>query len=206
MYKCECGREFSKKASLATHWSHCKLNPNQRTYEGLVAWNKGLNASIDDRVTRNGKRISEAMNHQYTFQNLDEESRSEIFSKISDSMKVAHSEGRAHNIGECRWNNEPSYPERFFMGVIENEFLDKNYTREYSVSRYSIDFAWVDKKLAIEIDGQQHDREPYKTRDARKDALLTSLGWKVLRIRWVDMYHDTKHWIEIAKNFIDSTN
>lgn len=28
-------------------------------------------------------------------------------------MKLAHKEHRAHNIGQSRWNNEPSYPEKF---------------------------------------------------------------------------------------------
>jgi len=68
-------------------------------------------------------------------------------------MTKAHKEGRAHNIGESRWNNEPSYPERWFMKVIENEFEDKNYTREYPFHRFSLDFAWIEKKKCIEIDG-----------------------------------------------------
>jgi len=42
--------------------------------------------------------------------------------KMSKAMKKAHAEGRAHNIGTSRWNNEPSWPEQFFMKVIENEF------------------------------------------------------------------------------------
>ena len=49
----------------------------------------------------------------------------ETRNSISKSMKKAHAEGRAHNIGESRWNNEPSYPEQWFMKVIENEFIDK---------------------------------------------------------------------------------
>lgn len=49
--------------------------------------------------------------------------------RISESMKKAHEEGRAWNIGKSRWNNEPSYPEKFFMKVIENEFQDKGYIR-----------------------------------------------------------------------------
>lgn len=124
--------------------------------------------------------------------------------RISNSMKKAHKDGRAHNIGQSRWNNEPSYPEKFFMKVIENEFEDKNYNREYPVSIYSIDFAWVDKKLAIEIDGQQHEKEEYKARDNRKDACLKKLDWKVLRIKWVDMYNNPKHCIKVAKDFIDN--
>ena len=68
-------------------------------------------------------------------------------------MKKAHAEGRAHNIGESRWNNKPSYPEKWFMEVIANEFNDKNYVREHPFHKYSLDFAWLDKKKCIELDG-----------------------------------------------------
>ena len=30
--------------------------------------------------------------------------------------------------------------------MIKNEFQDQNYTREYYILGYSLDFAWVDKK------------------------------------------------------------
>jgi very-short-patch-repair endonuclease len=56
------------------------------------------------------------------------------------------------------------------MRVIENEFEDKLYTREYPFFKYSLDFAWIEKKLCIEIDGEQHQRfQEYKDRDNEKD-------------------------------------
>lgn len=126
---------------------------------------------------------------------------------ISKAMKVAHKEGRAWNIGKSRWNNKPSYPETFFMKVIANEFEDKNYVREYNVGIYSIDFAWPSKKLAIEIDGQQHQRfEDYKHRDERKDIFLLEHEWTVLRIPWKAMFNDTLIWIAKAKSFIHNSN
>ena len=73
---------------------------------------------------------------------------------VSDMMKKAHAEGRAHNIGESRWNNKPSYPEKWFMTVIKNNFEDQNYIREFPFHRFSLDFAWVHKKKCIEIDGE----------------------------------------------------
>jgi very-short-patch-repair endonuclease len=46
-----------------------------------------------------------------------------------------------------------SYPEKWFMCVIKNEFKDKNFVREYPFIKYSLDFAWPHKKICIEIDG-----------------------------------------------------
>jgi very-short-patch-repair endonuclease len=93
--------------------------------------------------------------------------------------------------------------ERLKVSAIENEFDDKNVKKELVMSPFSIDFAWEHKKLAIEIDGDQHFTDPAQMeRDKRKDALLASKGWQLLRIRWRDMTADTKHWIQIAKDFI----
>ena len=119
-------------------------------------------------------------------------------------MKRAHKEGRAHNIGECRHNNEPSYPEKWFMRVIENEFPIKEYVREFPFHNYSLDFAWPELKICIEIDGEQHQRyAEYKLRDNKKDALLKSEGWKELRIAWKDCFKNPKYYINLAKELFE---
>ena len=93
------------------------------------------------------------------------------------------------------------------MNAIDNEFDDNNYIREYNVGIYSIDFAWIYKKIAIEIDGDQHYRfTEYKERDIRKDRYLHDNGWKVLRIKWKDFYNNPKRYIQYCNNFINNEN
>ena len=120
--------------------------------------------------------------------------------RISEVLKKAHAEGRAHNIGECRWNNEPSYPERWFMKVLKNEFdleKDKDYKMELPFHRFSLDFAWPNKKICIEIDGEQHERfQEQKNRDIEKDRLLKEEGWIELRKSWKEIYNNPKVFIE----------
>jgi very-short-patch-repair endonuclease len=123
--------------------------------------------------------------------------------KISESMKKAAREGRTHNIGECRWKCEPSYPEKFMMEVISNELIDKNYIRELSFHKYSFDFAWPHIKKYIEIDGGQHKKERQHKSDIAKDALAKSEGWQGLRIEWDYFFNNTKECIKIIKDFID---
>lgn len=161
-----------------------------------VAWNKGL-TKADPRVAKHGLAISKALKGCVGRVQSEETKK-----KLSDWMKKAQAEGRAHNIGECRWKCEPSYPEKFFMSVIQNEFEDKNVTCELYVKPFAIDFAWVEKKLAIEIDGGHHEKPVQIERDRRKDALLESLGWRVLRIPWKQMFHEPKKWIQVAKDFV----
>jgi very-short-patch-repair endonuclease len=124
-------------------------------------------------------------------------------SNLSEKMKELHAKGIA-----SRWKNphlHESYAESFFSKVINNEFEDKSVTRELPVGKYFIDFAWEGKKKAIEIDGQQHERYKHQQEsDARKDAFLKEEGWEVMRILFKDMYNNPKHYIKLAKEFIDS--
>lgn len=172
--------------------------------KGIIPWNKGLTSKTDERLAKRTETIkakyaSGELKGSFLGRTETEEHRK----KISESMRRAHAEGRAHNIGECRWNNEHSWPEKWFIKVIENEFTDKNYKCEVPFHRFSLDFAWIEKRKCIEIDGGFHDTEEQKKRDMEKDRLLIEEGWQVLRMPWKEVYKDTKVWIEKAKAFID---
>lgn len=52
------------------------------------------------------------------------------------------------------------------------------------VSISFIDFALPDRKIAIEIDGKQHEQESRAQSDRKKDSLLIEQGWTVHRIKW----------------------
>ena len=201
-----CDKELKPNGN--SHQTFCKMNPNRKSKSGenngmFGKKGKGSNQFIKAKIEGRIIEVSEETREKLSIASKGRILTDEHKSKISNSMKDAHKEGIAWNIGRSRWNNKKSYPEEFFTLVIENEFIDKNYTCEFNVGIYSIDFAWVDKKLAIEIDGDQHQRfQEVIDRDKRKDDLLLSKDWKVLRIKWKDMYSDSKKWIGIAYEFI----
>lgn len=203
-----CGKEYAKKGIGSHIWrKHSeegqKFDPNKGYQKGTrKGWNKGLTKETDERVRKTGetyhKRFKSGEIKSCKNRKLSEETKK----KISESMKNAHKERRAHNIGECRWKCEPSYPEKFFIDVIKNEFQDQNYIREYYILGYSLDFAWVDKKLEIEIDGEQHEKIENQIHDQQRDKILEDNGWKTLRIKWKDMFNNPKKYIKIAFDFI----
>jgi Uncharacterized protein conserved in bacteria len=93
--------------------------------------------------------------------------------------------------------------------MLHNEFYTeehKHYQTEYPFDRFSLDFAWVSKKLCIEIDGEQHEKLEYKERDDRKDKLLKDNGWEIIRIKWKDCFNNPKIYIEMVRNKFKDLN
>lgn len=203
LYKCPiCNKEYSVYGignHLKYHFGYIG------SFTGKEPPNKGKTKENCESIRKGSENLkSRYANGELTVWCQGKSLSDEHKEKISKSMKKAHKEGRAYNIGYNTHIGESSYPEKFFVKVIENEFIDKNYTPQYQFSIYKLDFAWVHLKKCIEIDGDQHYRfEDYHERDIRKDELLNQRGWEVLRIRWKDIFNETQKWINTAKQFID---
>lgn len=214
-----CGKECKNKNSLVQHEVRCKSNPN---YINVKSHSEKWLQAMHNRRGHGSNQYTKAKELGLPKPELSEETKknlSERFSgdgnpakkedvrnKISDSMKIAHAEGRAHNIGECRWNNKSSYPEQWFMSMMENEFNQKvgvDYQREYSFHKYSLDFAWPDRKVCVEIDGDQHQRfQEQRLRDLQKDSYLKDEGWLEIRRSWKYIFNNTKQFIAEIKNIL----
>ena len=206
-----CGRTCKNPNSHRNHERLCPKNP-ERNYvshtlasNGYVPWCKGKTKETDPRLAKKSETYkSNVRNGKIKPSFLGKKLSEDHKKAISNSMKLAHSQNRAHNIGQSRWNNEHSYPEKWFIKVLENEFRmfeNTEYKTEYPFGRFSLDFAWPEKKLCIEIDGTQHERfEEYHKRDLAKDKLLKEQNWIVIRIPWKDCYRNPKSYIEIVAN------
>lgn len=78
-----------------------------------------------------------------------------------------------------------SYPESYIERKLKQDGF--SYEFQYQVGRYKVDFAFLDKKLALEVDGKQHLREKQLQSDRRKDAFLEENGWTVFRLPWTSI-------------------
>lgn len=99
-----------------------------------------------------------------------------------------------------RKNTQPSYPEKYFMSVLDGAKISYEYEKPAGI--YSIDFAINEKKIALEIDGKQHEFPERKISDNKKDIYLKSNGWTVYRIKWLG----AKKTIPAIKEFLDFYN
>lgn len=124
---------------------------------------------------------------------------------LRDHMVKRRANGYNWSLAHSK-NNGISWPEQYWMNVIQNEFRDKEYVFQYQFGRFAIDFAWPHKKIALEIDGDQHYTQPeQRQRDANKEMLLETMGWTLIRVRWKAMFKNPKKFINDVKNVIDNT-
>jgi very-short-patch-repair endonuclease len=99
--------------------------------------------------------------------------------KIGEANKISMEKS---SIMGWRPRTEPSFPESIVISI-----LDKNnivYVREYPVKRWFVDFTDPQRKIAVEIDGKQHQLPERKISDSNKDFYLRENGWSIFRIAW----------------------
>jgi very-short-patch-repair endonuclease len=88
------------------------------------------------------------------------------------------------------------------MLLKNNIIKGKDYETEYKQNKWFIDFAFVNDKIAIEIDGKQHNLPERQKIDAEKDAWLTQNGWAVYRLAWKNPTKETRKQLLIKLNQI----
>jgi very-short-patch-repair endonuclease len=168
----KCARGFSTKAK--------RKEINQKVSEALTGTGNG-------NVKIKCKNCGKIFEREWRLRNR--EYCSPLCSKTSEEVKEKISKTQQENFKKgiikgwaSRKNLEPSYPEKFFMKVLDNNNI--KYERELRVGKYFIDFAIKDKMIALEIDGKQHLYEDRIESDKRKDKFLRKKNWDVYRIPW----------------------
>jgi very-short-patch-repair endonuclease len=73
----------------------------------------------------------------------------------------------------------PEAEARLWHQLRDRRLLQHKFRRQHSIGPFIADFACVEARLVIELDGSQHayDQEA----DARRTAFLAAQGWKVIR-------------------------
>jgi very-short-patch-repair endonuclease len=75
-----------------------------------------------------------------------------------------------------------SLPEVLLWQELRKEPGGFAFRRQNPQLEYRLDFACLSARLAIEVDGEAHDRGDRPKRDARREQRLAELGFATLRI------------------------
>lgn len=188
-----CGKECKNGNSLRNHERLCKENPehqessfvkhNEKIKSGeRIAWNKGKTKESDEGIRHNiesrKRNIESGKTVLYwTGKHLSDEHKRKLSKAQTDYLI---------RTGLNRWSNthssERSYPEKFFEEILKDICIE-----QYVIPGlpYKIDFADVENKIAIEIDGEQHYvNDELCEHDKTRDKVLKDAGWKTIRVRW----------------------
>ena len=82
----------------------------------------------------------------------------------------------------AKLRREMSLPEVLLWQQLRKRPGGLRFRRQHPAGAYSLDFFCPRYKLAIEVDGEAHERGDQPERDAARDAWLRSQGVRVLRI------------------------
>ncbi|MDO9428810.1 MAG: DUF559 domain-containing protein [Methylobacterium sp.] len=69
----------------------------------------------------------------------------------------------------------------FWEQVRGSRFKGHKFRRQVPIAPYIVDFLCTSARLVIELDGEPHETDARKTRDAKRDAWLAQQGFQVLR-------------------------
>lgn len=174
-----CGKKHDSGRALGGHMGHCKMNPKYNEIkENMTKANQNKNFHWSDE---DKKRISAGVK-KYLAKNPD---------KVPYLLN--------------HYSKGQSYPEKYFDEIFKKENL--NYIKELQIHLYSLDFAFIEYGIDVEIDGEQHylDKRILKS-NKKRDCYLSERGWKILRIRW-SFYkkmnkYDKENFIKVLIDFI----
>lgn len=214
-----CKNVFRTRFLLREHKKQCELNETpivqkyildengkRKLAPGCNAWNKGLSKETDERL----KKSAETLHNGYATGRIINSNKGKLH---TEEQKQKISMGRKRYLEQHpdkvpyllnHHSKGDSYPEKYFKEVFDNENVE--YKQNYYQSGYFLDFAWPDKKLYLEVDGEQHYRDKrIIEHDKKRTQKLLDEGWTCLiRIRWSEYkgLNETQQ-KEFVKSFIE---
>lgn len=94
------------------------------------------------------------------------------FTKNNPALKARQRELR---------RNQTDAEQVFWARVRNKQFFGLKFFRQYSMGPYILDFYCPERKLAVELDGGQHNKSEGREYDAERTAFLNAHGVEVLR-------------------------
>lgn len=203
--KCEqCGKLFSKygiKNHIAiVHEGDFKRVSHKGNTKG--AWNKGLTKETNQIVKESSFKLKE----KFKTNELISHRKGFIHSKESKENLSLYRINYLKNNPEkvpyrLNHSSKESYPEKLFKESLEKNNI-KGWIQEFNNSIYQYDFAFLELKIDIEIDGGTHLLEKVKQIDKRRDEWSNSQGWIVIRFTAKEIKENIDKCINIIKELL----
>jgi very-short-patch-repair endonuclease len=107
-----------------------------------------------------------------------------------------------------RKSNQLSWPEKIFMnGLYRNSFHKEfEIEREKSFFPFFVDFAFLNVKVAVEINGSQHNQKERKKSDVKKKKVILKSGWRLYTVTASQVQSNMDDVLAELRHFIGSVH
>ena len=92
----------------------------------------------------------------------------------------------------------PTEAEKTLWNALKGGREGFHFRQQHIINRFIVDFVCLSKKLVIEIDGDIHDAQ--KERDAERENILKTLGFRVIRFTNAEVMEHTEN---VVKQIVD---
>ncbi len=92
--------------------------------------------------------------------------------------------------------------EIFWQRVRNRQVAGIKFRRQVPIHGFVVDFACLENRLVIEIDGGIHSLETVQTRDRDRDAKLTSIGFQVMRFSDRAIFEELETVVSLIKDYL----
>jgi very-short-patch-repair endonuclease len=89
-----------------------------------------------------------------------------------------------------RLRTEMSLPEVLLWQVLRKRPGGHKFRRQFPIGQITADFACLERRLIIEVDGEVHNLGDRPARDLARDAILSCEGFRVIRIQAREVLKD----------------
>ena len=101
---------------------------------------------------------------------------------------------------------EMTKAERRLWTLLRHSQLKVHFRRQVPFGPYILDFACLEPKIVVELDGTQHLNEKTAIYDSKRDSYLKEQGFKVLRISDRDLLANSDGVVKVIYEHIQKVD
>lgn len=213
MWICKhCKKEFSfeKRIDKTNHSRWCEKNPKRKQLLEVLAKNRknaSVNLSVEKKKQRNAKIKDAWKSGSYDNADFGKGFRNKNHSeKTKNQIAKKRKKFLRENPDKHPWRKNTKFTsepcEYLKQKLRENNIIFIEEYQPLLPNRFfAIDIAFIEKKIGIEINGNQHYNKngTLKTYYQNRHNLIEAAGWKLIELRYNKVYD--KNILEIIKQW-----
>ena len=87
-------------------------------------------------------------------------------------------------------SRQTSAEAQLWQGLRNRRLAAWKFRRQHPIDRFIVDFACLDAKLVVEVDGATHSSDGELARDRERERIIQSCGYHVLRFTNAEVYEN----------------